>query len=147
MMLLYIGIIIVLAGLMWRMHYLHNKHTAMLMERHTVELLENRADAIKRSKAVTRGQLSEHMIPIFPGFPYSASDCKFSGQPVDYLVFKGMNDLRDGKESIVEIVFADVKVGTAQRTKVQNAIKRAVEQGRVRWETWRIDDNNKIHIK
>ena len=118
----------------------------MLSEKHNIEIIEERADAIKKSKAVIRGQFSEHMIPLFPDFPYSASDCKFSGQPIDYIVFNNMNSLRDGKEAPVDIIFADVKVGKAQRTKVQNAIKKAVEQGRVRWETWRIDENNKIII-
>lgn len=146
MTILYILVFIAFFVLLIRMHFLHKKETRLLVEQHRAEILENRADAIKQSKSVTRGQVSEHLIPIFPDFPYNASECKFSGQPIDYIVFKGMNDVRDGREATVEIIIADVKVGAAKRTKVQNAIKKAIENKAVRWETWRIDENNKIII-
>lgn len=147
MMTLYIFVVIALFVLIIRMHILHKQEIQLLVNSHTAEILEQRADAIKRSKSVTRGQLSEHLIPLFQDFPYNSSELTFSGKPIDYLVFKGMDAIRDGKGGVVEIILADVKVGSAQRTKVQNAIKRAVDEGRVRWETWRIDENNKINIK
>lgn len=147
MMTLYIFVVIALFVLIIRMHILHKQEIQLLVNNHTAEILEQRADAIKRSKSVTRGQLSEHLIPLFQDFPYNSSELTFSGKPIDYLVFKGMDAIRDGKGGVVEIILADVKVGSAQRTKVQNAIKRAVDEGRVRWETWRIDENNKINIK
>ena len=106
--------------------------------------------AIKQSKSVIKGQVNEHLIPLFPDFPYNLSECKMSGQPIDYIVFEGMDSYRDSvafKEPQISIIFADVKVGKAQKTKVQNGIKKAVEEGRVRFETWNITENNKIDIK
>lgn len=123
------------------------KKLASLLIEQKNTILKERENAIKRSKDVTRGNISEEFIPLFPDFPYDLSECKFSGKPVDYIIYKGMNEVRDGKEAIVEIIFADVKVGGAQRTKVQNAIKKALEEGRVRWETWRIGNDKKITIK
>jgi predicted Holliday junction resolvase-like endonuclease len=68
------------------------------------------------------------------------------GQPIDYIVFKGMSDVRDLENGEISIIFADVKVNTSRNTKVQNAIKEAVKAGRVRFETWHVKDG-KLHIK
>lgn len=116
-------------------------------QEHKKKITTERIEAIQQSKSVTRGQVTEHLLPLFPGFPYSMSDVKFSAQPIDYLVFEGMSAFRDGKDAQISIILADVKVGSAQRTKVQNAIKKAVEEGRVRFETWTVDKDNKIKIK
>ena len=108
-------------------------------EEHKEEIAKARKDAVKKSKDVIRGQISEEFVTILPEFPYNMSDCKFSGAPLDYIVFNGMSALRNGEEAEIEVVFADVKVNTAQRSKVQNGIKKAIEEGRVRFETWTID--------
>lgn len=114
---------------------------------HKEELVKARRDAVKKSKDVIRGQISEEFVTILPEFPYNMSDCKFSGQPIDYIIFSGMSALRDGEEAEIEVIFADVKVNTAQRSKVQNGIKKAIEEGRVRFETWTIDKDKKLKIK
>lgn len=116
-------------------------------QEHKKKITTERIEAIQQSKSVTRGQVTEHLLPLFPGFPYSMSDVKFSAQPIDYLVFDGMSAFRDGSDAQISIILADVKVGSAQRTKVQNAIKKAVEEGRVKFETWTVDKDNKIKIK
>lgn len=113
----------------------------------TKDIKIERARAIQQSKSVTRGQVTEQMIPMFPDFPYSMSDCKFSGAPIDYIIFKGMSEFRDTSDGEISIIFADVKVGSAQRTKVQNRIKKAIEEGKVSFETWTIDKDNKIKIQ
>lgn len=118
-----------------------------IKKRYQKELNSAKKISVEKSKAVTRGQIAEEFIPLFPDFPYNMSDCKFSGQPLDFIVFKGMSNLRDNKEGEIEIIFADVKVNKAQRTKIQNAIKKAIENNKVRFETWRIDENKKIIIK
>lgn len=63
------------------------------------------------------------------------------------MVFENMTSVRDGTDVKVNVVLADVKVNKAQRTKVQNAIKDAVEGGRVRWETWTVAEDKTIKIK
>lgn len=106
-----------------------------------------REDAVKRSKSVTRGNIAQEFIPLFPDFPYQMSECRFFGAPLDYIIFENMSAVRDGTNIKINVVFADVKVNTAQKTKVQNAIKDAIDNGRVRFETWQIDENKKIKIK
>lgn len=113
----------------------------------TKELETVREDTLNQSRSTIRGQVSEQIIPIFPDFPYNLGDCYFSGKPLDFTVFENLTSLRDGdKEAKVNIVLADVKYNKAKRSKYQNAIKEAIEQGRVRFETWRIDEDNKIHV-
>jgi len=72
---------------------------------------------------------------------YLPSDAKFLGDPVDYVVFDGYTDFRDGEGDAedIEVVLIDIKSGGARLTKGQQAIARAVQEGRVRFETIRID--------
>lgn len=63
-----------------------------------------RTDAIRRSESVTRGKITEHLVPFFPRFPYDPRDARFLGSPVDLIVFDGLAEGR-----IREIVFAEIK--------------------------------------
>jgi predicted Holliday junction resolvase-like endonuclease len=99
-----------------------------------------RADAVKRSKSIIRGQNVEQFIPFSEEFlsKYSPSDAKFLGRPIDYILFHNASKVTDGENLTVEVIFADCKTGSAKLTKVQKAIKEAIEAKRVRWETWEL---------
>lgn len=103
-----------------------------------------RTEAIKQSKSVTRGQLSEQLLPLLPDFKYNPSDCKFVGQPIDYIIYSGMSNARDSGEGEITVIFAEIKQGKSSRTKIQNRIKKAIEAGRVKFETIKLDYENKI---
>jgi predicted Holliday junction resolvase-like endonuclease len=51
-----------------------------------------RQDAVKKSEAVTRGKVTEHLIPYFPDFEYNPKDARFLGTPVDFIVFDGLSE-------------------------------------------------------
>lgn len=106
-----------------------------------------RKESLEASRNTIRGQVSEEIIPLSKNFPHSLSDCKFFGQPIDYIVFDGLSDYRDGKDRQISIVFADVKTGNAKLSKVQRGIREAIGNGRVRFETWKFDNDNKLSIK
>jgi len=94
-----------------------------------------RQDAIKKSKAVIMGQVTEHLIPYFPDFKYNPKDARFIGTPVDFVVFDGMSD-----GDIKRIVFVEVKTGkTGSLTSREKQVKAVVEKREVYWE--------KIHYK
>ena len=63
-----------------------------------------RTDAIRRSESVTRGKITEHLVPFFPRFPYDPRDARFLGSPVDLIIFDGLSE-----GTIREIVFAEIK--------------------------------------
>lgn len=96
------------------------------------ELPSHRQDAVTRSRAVLRGHFSEQLAPYMPGFKYAPTECKFLGKPVDLIVFNGL----DNKE-IDEIVFVEVKTGKSKLSSVENKLKKAIEEKRVRWEEYR----------
>lgn len=98
------------------------------------EVLNHRRDAINRSRAVLKGNFSEQLAPYLPGFNYPPTECKFLGKPVDFLVFRGSDE-----KKIDEIVFVEVKSGKGKLSNVEKDLKKAVEEGRVRWEEYRFE--------
>lgn len=103
-----------------------------------------RETAIKSSRSTIRGQATEQLVPLTGLFPYSASDSHFFGSPIDYLIFDGAGEVLDGNaKDIVNIVMLDVKCGKSARlTKLQQAIKRAISEGRVTWVTLDVPDSS-----
>jgi predicted Holliday junction resolvase-like endonuclease len=70
------------------------------------------------------------MAPLLPGFPFDPGDCRFVGKPVDFIVFRGMNE-----KNITEVVFLEVKSGAGKNLNDQEKrLRDAVRAGRVRWE-------------
>lgn len=94
-----------------------------------------RQDAIDRSRANLGGQFAEQLAPYFPDFPYKPNELRWLGKPIDYVVFKGMDD-----NEINEIVFLEVKSGKSQLNEHQRQIKRVVEEGKVKWEQYRVSE-------
>ena len=92
-----------------------------------------RNDAIKRSKAVIGGQVVEQVAPFLPGFPCNPADAKFLGKPVDFVSFSGLSD----KDTVDEILFIEVKTGKSELSKREKEIRKAVEEGRVRYVEYR----------
>ena len=89
-------------------------------------------EALARSRATLRGQVSEQLAPHLPGFEFQASDARFLGSPIDYVVFDGVSD-----DEEVEVVLVEVKTGKARLSKGERRIQEAVEAGRVRFQTVR----------
>lgn len=93
-----------------------------------------------KSRSILRGKNAEHYVPFSDDFleEFSPSDAKFLGNPIDYVIFKNASKITDKEEADVEIVFADVKTGKSQLTKLQRCIKKAVEEGRISWRTFEL---------
>ncbi|MBD1220774.1 endonuclease [Acinetobacter seifertii] len=97
--------------------------------------------SVNTSRAVLKGKMAEQFAPILPEFQYLPSDAKFLGDPVDYVIFDGYTDFRDGDGTAedIQIILLDIKSGGARLTKGQQAIAQAIKEGKVRFETLRID--------
>ena len=96
---------------------------------------EIRLDAIQRSSAVTRGKVTEHIVPYLPGFDLNPKDIRFLGTPIDLIAFKGLNDSMEE----IEIVFIEVKTGGSVLSAREKAVKKAVEAKRVSWRVFNPD--------
>src|SRR3989344_6825202 len=92
-----------------------------------------RQESIKQSRAVLGGQFSEQLAPYLPDFPFNPSEARFIGKPIDFLVFKGM----DNKE-IEEVAFVEIKSGNANLNENQKSLKNAIKNKRVSWHEYRI---------
>jgi predicted Holliday junction resolvase-like endonuclease len=119
----------------------YERYIAELELEHQQALAQAQKRSVNTSRAVLKGKMAEQLAPIMPQFEYLPSDAKFLGDPVDYVVFDGYTDLRDGegRAEDIEIVLIDIKSGGARLTKGQVAIAQAIQAGRVRFETVRID--------
>ena len=119
----------------------YERYSAELELEHQQALAQAQKRSVNTSRAVLKGKMAEQLAPIMPQFEYLPSDAKFLGDPVDYVVFDGYTDLRDGegRPEDIEIVLIDIKSGGARLTKGQVAIAQAIQAGRVRFETVRID--------
>ncbi len=97
-------------------------------------------DSVNKSRSILRGKTTEQLVPLTEEFlkEFVPSDAKFLGSPIDYVIFSGAGSITDGEEKDIEIIFMDIKTGKARLTKVQRAIKKAVEEKRIRWKTLEI---------
>jgi predicted Holliday junction resolvase-like endonuclease len=96
---------------------------------------EIRLDAVQRSSAITRGKVTEHIVPYLPGFDLDPKDIRFLGTPIDLIAFKGLN----ASVEEIEIVFIEVKTAGSVLSARERAVKKAVEQKRVSWRVFNPD--------
>ena len=99
------------------------------------ELPSHRKDAIMKSRAVLGGQFSEQLAPYLPNFNYLPTECRFLGKPVDFIVFKGMDE-----RNITEVVFVEAKSGRSKLSPQEKSLKETIEKKKVRWEEYRIPE-------
>lgn len=92
-----------------------------------------REDAIKQSRAVLSGQFSEQIAPYLPDFPHKPTEARFIGKPIDFIVFKGMDEKR-----INEVVFVEVKSGQSKLSEVEKTLRSAIENKNVSWYEYKV---------
>lgn len=114
--------------------------------KHQHEIDKARRQSVEQSRYTIKGQIAEQLAPLLPGFPYLPSDSHFIGDPVDYIVFNGYTELKDhhNLSDNFELVIIDIKHNKAQLSEGQKHIAKAVEAGKVRFETVRIFDDGTI---
>ena len=84
------------------------------------QLAKDIKEAQKRSnnmqRNVLKGQIGEQFTPFITDFPYNPSDCRFMGEPIDYVIFQNLHECADGNVPIedVHLIIAEVKTGNAE---------------------------------
>ena len=84
------------------------------------------------AKSVNVGKLLEKVFPTMKDFELELSDCRFLGEPIDLVVFKG---LTAGK--VESISFMEVKSGKAVLNKHQKSVKEAIENNKIKFEEFK----------
>ena len=114
--------------------YLFGKFVAK--QQHEYKIPEIRETAIKQSRAVLSGQFSEQIAPYMPDFPYKPTEARFIGKPVDFIVFKGMDERK-----IEEVVFVEVKTGKSRLSSVEKTLKESIQKKNISWHEYKINPN------
>jgi len=133
-------IVVVFAGvLLVYLAFLAGKLLGQVTERakHRADVPRIRQDSVKRSRAVVVGQVAEQLAPFLPEFPYSPSEARFIGKPIDFIVFEGMDE-----KEIRSVVFVEVKSGASRLSAQEKKLKDAIVNKRVTWCEYRLPARN-----
>lgn len=104
-----------------------------------IQYSHDKDQALRKSRQVLRGRTYEQFAPwMIQGI--HPHDYRWMGGPIDYVAFQGAEDIRSGLTSdLANVVLIEIKSGMARPNKVQQAIRRAVEEGRVRYQTIQLE--------
>jgi predicted Holliday junction resolvase-like endonuclease len=93
-------------------------------------VIDERNDAVKRSRSALMGSLVETVRPFLPGFKHHPGDLRGIWDPVDYISFNGL-----ATRNIESIAFLEVKTGRSNLNSIERSIQKAIEDGKVTFET------------
>jgi hypothetical protein len=129
-----IALLVLFLALLFRKYSDTSRSFSALSRRYDSDIVAARAESVKQSRAVHLGAIAEQLAPLLPGFPYDPKDCRWAGQPIDMIVFDGLEGGGD-----LNVVFLEIKTGNSQGKKNQRRIKAAVDAGRVQFREYRPD--------
>ena len=117
-------------------YFIGNKAGHKNRERYWLEQIPiHRKEAIAKSRAVIGGQFSENLAPFLPNFKYLPTECRFVVKPIDFLVFKGLDD-----KHIEEVIFVEVKSGKSKLSQHEKRLKEVIDAKKVKWVEYRIPE-------
>lgn len=90
-------------------------------------------EKVRRSSLVLSGKTIEKLIPFLEDFPYDAHDMRWSGNPIDFIIFDGLS-----RGEPKQVVFCEVKFGKSDLTSMQRKIRELIKRKKVKWEEFRI---------
>lgn len=107
------------------------------------ELKERDEDLKKRGKLATEraektamtvniGKKIEVVLPTMSDFKWKLADCRFLGDPIDFITFNGFS-----MNYINSLSFIEVKSGAARLNDHQKAVKEAIEDKKVSYKIFR----------
>lgn len=110
----------------------------VMLQRWLIENEERiRKDAANRSVRNVMGKVTEQLLPFSEAMSlFNPKDARFLGSPIDLIIFDGSEELKEK----INIVFIEVKTGTAALSKRQRLIKEAIEDKRVYWKRVNMKD-------
>ena len=113
-------------------------HTSQLDKQ--ILITKAREDSVKRSRAGIKGRVGEQFVPFSDHFKHNASDARFIGSPIDFVVFDNYSNVKDGEnDDEVTVTLVEIKYGSGSLSKAQRRIRDAIKEGRVRWEEIKLD--------
>jgi predicted Holliday junction resolvase-like endonuclease len=112
-----------------------NKDLAGELKEANAQLEHRTKKAVSSSRTSHVGLIVEQLAPLLPGFPdYNLKDVQWVGGTIDMIVWNGLEAATAAHcppGAQVEIIFLDVKTGSARVEARQRLIREAIEAGRV----------------
>jgi predicted Holliday junction resolvase-like endonuclease len=110
------------------------------------ELFEENWDEI-RKKAQEKGRkqipkLLKKCVPAICAHGYYPQDLKTLFDPVDFIIFDGMNL----KEKVKRVVLFDGPPYDKRREKIQTSLKKVIKKGNYDWHTVKLDENGRVTV-
>lgn len=106
------------------------------LQERKAQLQQRTAKTKQKTQTTTRsvnvGFILERLAPALPHFPFDKNDCRSLFDPIDYVIFEGLN--KSGK--VQKIFFVDIKSGEARLKKNQQAIRRMIEARKVEFKQY-----------
>jgi predicted Holliday junction resolvase-like endonuclease len=98
---------------------------------------DSKIRSLRMQRSVLGGRFSEQVAPYLPGFPIDLrpSEAKFLGDPVDFIIFNGLDD-----KNITEVVFVEIKTGRSRYNNNEKTLKNAIDNKRVRYVTYNVPE-------
>lgn len=128
-----VSLVLILIGLFFA-YWLGTRIGSIKRDKYWEEQIPDyKKEAILKSRAVIGGQFSEQLAPYLPNFKFNPTECKFIGKPIDFLVFRGMDE-----KDINEVIFVEVKSGNSKLSSHEKNLKDTIDKKRVRWVEYRI---------
>jgi len=108
------------------------------------ELLDEEWDEIReKAQEKARKQLPKFLkkcMPVICAHGYYPQDLKALFDPIDFVIFDGMNL----KEQVKRVVLFDGPAHNKIREKVQTSIQKAIKKGNYAWHTVKLDEMGRI---
>jgi predicted Holliday junction resolvase-like endonuclease len=92
-----------------------------------------RKEIANSSRSIIKGQVAEQLAPYLPNFPFNPAECKFLGNPIDFIVFRNLE-----KKEESAIIFVEVKSGQSQLNTHERNLKQAIKNKNVFWYEYRL---------
>jgi predicted Holliday junction resolvase-like endonuclease len=146
----FVGIVIFLVTFLWMNGRLkdqaieNQRCVQRLIDEHGAQVKTRIDQGVQKSREVRVGDAGQHWAPYFRDFKYNPADARFIGGPVDFVVFDGYTEWKDGKKDrSLNVVLVEVKSSKSQLTSAQRAIRKAVDKGmaKLKFDTYRLPES------
>ena len=95
-----------------------------------------RREIAEKQRAGIKGKVSEIFAPYLKDFPFKPSECKFIGDPIDYVVFEGLDE-----RNVNKIILVEIKSGSSRLSKHQKQIEGLIRKKNVEFYLYRFGTN------
>jgi len=99
--------------------------------------------AVEKGRKEAQKVFNKCISPAFKALKYDPFDVKAILNPIDFIVFKGMNS----KETVSDVVMLSKKCSNAQLNAIRKQVDTAIAKKKYEWQVARIDETGKIMME